>query len=100
MFGDRHSDSGLSLTSMVIGFTLGVAATLIYATYRKEDFERVVDKTRDLSDRGGEFFSDAAESVKQKVSSLRSHGEDMMDEVSEAAHRAKGTVKGVAKRNS
>lgn len=95
---DRQEDSGgLSLTSVVIGFALGVAATLVYATYRKDEFDQVVDKTRGLSDKGSEMFSDAADSVKQRVNALRGHGEDMADEINTAAHRAKGAAKGAAK---
>jgi hypothetical protein len=97
MFSDRQSDSSLSLTSVVIGFALGVAATLVYATYRKEEFEKVVDRTRELSDKSGEFLADATDTVKQKVNSLRGHGEDLAEQAGDAAHRAKGAVKGAAK---
>src|SRR5947209_8910391 len=89
----EERDSGLHLGSLVIGLTLGVAATLIYATYQEKSFNRLVRKTRELSDSSGEFFSDLTENVKERAAHLSGKMKDVVDEVEDSANEVVHSAK-------
>lgn len=58
MHNDNDRSHGLHAESMLLGFAAGVIGTLLFATYRQKEFDRVVEKARDLNEKGGERLRD------------------------------------------
>lgn len=88
---DNNSNHGLHIGSILVGVAAGVAGTILYATYREKEFNRVVGKTRDLSDRSTEYIGNVAQTAKDKAAALMDSAENavgnLSDSVRKMAHR-------------
>ncbi len=78
--------SGLEFMSVLVGFGAGILGTLVYATYKQNDFDRIVDKTRDL-----------AANAEDRVIELGDRADGLNRKVTTAAHKEVDMAHNVAK---
>ena len=93
----EERDSGLHAGSLIIGLALGVAATLVYATYQEKSFNRLVSRTREIGDQTGDFFGDLTDNVKDRAAQLTGRMRSMVDDVEETAHETVKAAKSAGK---
>ena len=87
MYDNHHSDHGPHIGSILIGIAAGVAGTILFATYREREFNRVVGKTREMSDRSAEYLGDVGQNVKNKAVALVDSAEHAVGSLSQSVHK-------------
>jgi hypothetical protein len=91
---ERNSDGGSGVVSFALGVAAGVVATVIFATYAEEHFNRIIRKTRQLSHRAeevagdvGHKVADVAKTVKAKTGEVAGaaakHAQHVADQLQE-----------------
>lgn len=85
---DMHH--GMSLGAVLIGIAAGVAGTILYATYREREFNRLVGKTRELGDKSSEYLGSMGENVRHKAVAMVDSAQSAVDNLGEKVKRAVG----------
>ncbi|MFM9874111.1 MAG: hypothetical protein ACKVQS_11685 [Fimbriimonadaceae bacterium] len=88
----NHSHSGLDLTSVLFGLGSGILATLIFATYKQREFDRMIDKSRKMAGSAGDFvdhMSDDAQAMTSRLAHVAHDG------VRSASHASKDAIEAV-----
>ena len=83
-------ESGMHLGSVLIGIAAGIAGTILYATYKEREFNRIVGKTRELSDKSGQYLGNVGETVKSKAVAMVDSAQHAVDSLGEKVKRAAG----------
>ncbi len=78
----------LDFTSMVFGFAAGILGTLVFATYKQRDFDRVLGKSRDMAGQTNEFFEDFGDNARQIGSNVAKAAHRGITSVDNSAHNA------------
>jgi hypothetical protein len=81
----RYSDHGMNLGSLLVGLAAGVAGTILYATYREREFNKIVGKTRKLSDRSSEYLGHVGDTVKSKAVAMVDSAQNAVDGLADKA---------------
>jgi hypothetical protein len=84
----QNSGNGLHLGSAIVGLAAGIVGTILYATYKEREFNRVVGKTRELGDRSSEYLSDVTENVRSKAVTVVDNAQQTVDRLSEKVKSA------------
>src|SRR5690349_7798859 len=96
MYEQHQSNHGLHIGSMLVGIAAGVAGTILYATYKEREFNQIVGKTRDMSDRSAEYLGNVGGNVKDKAVALMDSAENAVsnlnDSVRKMTHRDKDAI--------
>ena len=85
----QNSSSGLHLGSAIVGLAAGIVGTILYATYKEREFNRVVDKTRELGDRSSEYLGDMSQNVRTKAAAMVESAQHTVEKIGD---KVKGTV--------
>ncbi len=88
----QHNHSSLHFMSTLVGFGAGIIGTLLYATYKQKEFDRVLDKTREMASGAGDMVDDLSDNAKHLVSRVSNA---VHRGVSSADKGAKNAVEGV-----
>ena len=91
VYREQHSD-GLHFASVLVGIAAGVAGTIIYATYNERQFNRIVGKTREMSDRSGEYLGDVRDNAMHKAQNLVESARHGVENVGEKVHEVVNRV--------
>ena len=86
MFEQDHN-AGVHVPSMFVGLAVGVVGTIIYATYREREFNRLVKKTRELADRSAEYAGEAGQGLKDRAVALVDSAEDAVANLGQSVQR-------------
>ena len=107
IYREQHPENGgLHFASVLLGVAAGVAGTILYATYNERSFNRVVGKTRELSDRAEEYAGQVGDNVRHKAADMvesarhgvESAGESVRKVVNNATHSVEKATDKVAGR--
>jgi hypothetical protein len=84
----HHTRVSLDLTSVLFGFGSGILATLIFATYKQREFDRMIVKSRRMADSATDFMehvSDDAQAMTSNIAHAAHDGVRTASNVSKAA---------------
>lgn len=77
----------------MVGFAAGVLGTLIFATYKQREFDRLVGKSREAAGQTQEFFEDFEGNARTAAEQLALSAHKGINKVDRAAHNAVDGVK-------
>lgn len=86
MSTQQETSNGLHIPSLFVGIAAGIAGTILYATYREREFNRIVSKTRELSDQSGQYVGDIGQSLKDRAASMVDSAEHAVTNLSQTVH--------------
>jgi methyl-accepting chemotaxis protein len=92
VYREQNSDGGLHFASLLVGIAAGVVGTIVYATYNERQFNRVVGKTRELSDRSGEYLGDVRDNAMHKTQELVESARHGVESVGNKVHEVVNRV--------
>lgn len=79
--------------TLLVGFAAGVLGTLIFATYKQREFDRLVGKSREVAGQTQEFFDDFESNARNAAEGLALAAHKGINKVDRAAHNAVDGVK-------
>ncbi len=79
--------------TLLVGFAAGVLGTLIFATYKQREFDRLVGKSREMAGSTQEFFEDFEGNARSTTHELANAAHRGVNKVDRAAHNAIDSVK-------
>ncbi|MCW5937078.1 MAG: hypothetical protein KIT11_07220 [Fimbriimonadaceae bacterium] len=88
---DRH-ERGFDLMTFLFGAAVGVAATMMYATYRRQEFEQAVDRAQEMTERGADRVREIASKGQAVVDQVAERAKDKIDMTREHVKGAVSTV--------
>ena len=74
------------MASVLVGVAAGIAGTILYATYREREFNRIVSKTREISDNSSQYIGDVGHSIKEKAVAMVDSAEHAVSNISKSVH--------------
>ncbi len=87
MYEQQNSNHGLSLPSVIVGMAAGILGTIVYATYREKEFNRLISKSRELSDHSSQYLGDIGQNLKDKAVSATDSAENVISNLNKSVHR-------------
>jgi len=91
----QKSHSNLDLASLLIGFSCGIAATFVYATFKEREFDGLANKARRLTGSVGDFAEHLSDDTHQMSSNLIGAAQDGIRSVKESSNEAVKSVRKV-----
>jgi hypothetical protein len=83
----------LDFVSVIFGIGSGIIATLVYATYKQREFDRLINKSREIAGNAGDFVDHVGDEAQELTTRITNAAHDGLRTANKASKEAIETVR-------